>query len=64
MPREVTDPEEFMRLAEGADECRVKKVDGETKLKVRARGFLYTIRLEAKAADELVAKLKCSKVEF
>jgi hypothetical protein len=63
LPREIGDAEEFMRLAEGAAECRVKRLGGETKLKVRAKGALYTIRLESKAADELAAKLKCVKVE-
>jgi hypothetical protein len=63
MPKEITSPEEFQKLAEKATECRVKRLGDETKLKIRTSKVLYTIRLDSKAADELALKLTCTKVE-
>jgi hypothetical protein len=64
MPKEITNADEFLKLAEKASECRVKKSGESTKLKLRTPGELYTIKLEAKAADALLAKITCEKVEL
>jgi hypothetical protein len=64
MPKEVKDAEEFIKLSEKATECRVKKLGDVTKLKLRTTSDLYTIKLEAKAAEELLAKLTCTKKDL
>ncbi len=64
MPKEITNADEFLKLAEKASECRVKKTGESTKLKLRTPKELYTMKLEAKAADELLAKITCAKVEL
>jgi hypothetical protein len=64
MPKEIKDPEEFIKLSEKASECRVKKLGEATKLKIRTPSDLYTIKLDATAADELLAKLTCEKREL
>lgn len=64
MPKEITNVDEFLKLSERASECRVKKSGESTKLKLRTPKDLYTIKLEAKAADELLAKISCAKVEL
>lgn len=63
MPTEITDPEEFTRLAENASECRVKRLEDIVKLKLRTRRQLYTIKLETGKAEELLKKLSCQIVE-
>jgi len=64
MPKEITNADEFLKLAEKASEGRGKKSGESTKLKLRTPGELYTIKLEAKAADALLAKITCEKVEL
>jgi hypothetical protein len=64
MPKEITSADEFLKLAEKASECRVKKAGESTKLKLRTTKDLYTIKLEAKAAEELLAKINCAKIEL
>jgi len=57
MPIEVFDKEEFVELSKDASECKVKKNKDNTKLKLRKGKYMYTIKLEPKAAEELVSKL-------
>jgi len=64
MPKEITDVDEFQKLSEKASECKVKRLGDVTKLKLRTSSTLYTIKLETKAADELLAKLTCAKNEL
>ncbi len=64
MPKEITNPDEFEKLSARASECRVKRLGDVTKLKLRTAGNLYTIKLEAKAADDLLAKITCTKTEL
>jgi len=64
MPKEITNANEFLKLSEKASECKVKKLGEVTKLKLRTHGYLFTIKLEAKAAEELLAKLTCPKTEL
>ena len=63
MPREIFDQDEFLALAEGASMCIVKRLDKETKLKLRTLRYLYTIKLESSEADELLGKIQCPKEE-
>ncbi|MCX6642435.1 MAG: 50S ribosomal protein L38e [Candidatus Bathyarchaeota archaeon] len=64
MPKEIINAEEFQKLAEKATECRIKKLGDQTKLKIRTASILYTIKLEAKAAEELLGKISCPKKEI
>jgi hypothetical protein len=64
MPKEITNVEEFQKLSDKASECKIKKLGDITKLKLRTASRLYTIKLEAKLADELLAKITCPKNEI
>ncbi|RLI26043.1 MAG: 50S ribosomal protein L38e [Candidatus Hecatellales archaeon] len=60
MPKEVFSEEEFFRLAERAEACRVKRLkNGLVKLKLRTRRYLYTFKVESGRAEEILRKLKC-----
>jgi hypothetical protein len=63
MPKEIFDEEEFLTLSEDASKCLVKRLDGETKLKLRSGRYLYTIVLEPSEADELLGRIQCPKEE-
>ncbi len=64
MPKEIFDADAFLVLAEKASKCLVKKLDGETKLKLRTSRYLYTITLEPSEADTLLGKIQCPKEEL
>ena len=63
MPKEIFDTEEFLALAEDASKCLVKRLDGETKLKLRTSRYLYTIKLDPSEADTLLGRIQCQKEE-
>ena len=63
MPAELSDVEEFIRISERADECRVKRLEDIVKLKLRTASKLYTIKLNADKAAEVLKQLKCEVVE-
>jgi large subunit ribosomal protein L38e len=64
MPVEVKDKEEFLELSEKATECRVKKNIDNTKLKLRTKKYLYTIKLDPTDAEELINRLNCRIIEI
>jgi large subunit ribosomal protein L38e len=64
MPIEVVDKEEFLELSRSASECKVKRNRDNTKLKLRTGRYLYTIKLEAGEAEELISKLGCPTVQI
>jgi phenylalanyl-tRNA synthetase beta subunit len=63
MPSQISDVEEFVRISERAEECRVKRLEDVVKLKLRTPSKLYTIRLNAEEAAEVLKRLKCEVVE-
>jgi len=63
MPAEIGDVEEFVRISERAEECRVKRLEDVVKLKLRTPNRLYTIKLDAEKAAEVLKRLKCEVVE-
>jgi DNA-binding Lrp family transcriptional regulator len=63
MPKEITDIEEFVRLSEMALACRVKRLEDVVKLKLRTPSLLYTIKLEAPQAEEVLKRIKCEVQE-
>ncbi len=64
MPKEILDPEEFLALAEKASECRIKRLGDVTKIKLRTRRQLYTLKIDSSKAGELLEKIRCPKKEF
>ena len=63
MPAEVNDEEEFLRIAERAMECRVKRLRDIVKLKLRTPGELYTIKVNPEKAAEMLKQIRCEVVE-
>ncbi|KYH37671.1 MAG: Ribosomal L38e protein family protein [Candidatus Bathyarchaeota archaeon B24] len=59
MPEEVFDVEKFVELSSHASECRVKRLGDLVKLKLRTKRRLYTIKLQAKDAEEVLKRIKC-----
>ena len=73
MPVEIKNLEEFRKIAERAVECRVKKVRPRgkkeekkeiVKIKARTKRYLYTIKVEADKADEIVSGLPCKRIVY
>ena len=63
MPREIFDVEEFIRISERADHCRVKRLKDIVKLKLRTPRMLYTIKVTPSQAEEIIKRLNCRIVE-
>lgn len=64
MPQEIKDADEFLKLAEKAEVCRVKRRGEEVKLKLRGKSRLYTLLITSSEAAELIKKIKCDVVEL
>jgi len=63
MPAQISDVDEFVRISERAEECRVKRLEDVVKLKLRTPSRLYTMKLNAEEAAEVLKRLKCEVVE-
>ena len=63
MPAQISDVDEFVRISERAEECRVKRLEDVVKLKLRTPGKLYTIKLNAEQAAEVIKRVKCEIIE-
>jgi len=63
MPVEISNVEEFVRISERAQECRVKRLEDVVKLKLRTPSKLYTIKLDTERAAEVLRQVKCQVVE-
>jgi len=59
MPSEITDVEKFVSMSAKAKECQVKRLKDGVKLKLRMPGQLFTLKIEAIRADEIIKKLQC-----
>lgn len=64
MPIEVFDVDEFVKLSESAEVCRIKRVESFVKLKLKTRGRLYTLKLEPSEAEGVIERLRCGLVEI
>ncbi|MFZ8782363.1 MAG: 5'-nucleotidase [Desulfurococcaceae archaeon] len=66
MPKEVKNPEEFVRISERAVECRVVKLEDEgvAKVKARTKRYLYIIKIPLSQLEEFIKKLKCQNIKF
>ena len=63
MPREVSDMKEFIQLSTNARECRVRRSGKHVKLKLRTPKELFTIKLEANKAEEVIKNIECEIIE-
>ena len=63
MPSEITDVDEFIRISERAEECRVKRLEDVVKLKIKTPSRLFTIKLKADEAGQILKQLRCEIVE-
>jgi len=63
MPVTVSDVQEFLRLAEVARECRIKRLGDVVKLKLRLRRRLYVMKISKDEAEKVLSQLKCKVVE-
>ncbi|KNC51009.1 60S ribosomal protein L38 [Thecamonas trahens ATCC 50062] len=70
MPREIKSIKKFLHIAARKDarKCRIKKVGGVVKFKVRCSKYLYTIRVDpdqaARLKDTLPSQLEVSTINF
>ena len=64
MPIEIKNEEEFLKIAEKAIECRVKRSTrkGVAKVKARTKRYLYTYKIPLDKVEEFLKRLKCSKI--
>ena len=58
MPVEIRDVKEFIKLADRATECIVRRSEDGVKLKLRA-GRLFTLKVKPEEADDIVKQIKC-----
>lgn len=63
MPTELTDVEEFVKIADRASECRVKRTEENVKLKLRTPGQLFIIKLDTENAEQVLKRIRCQIVE-
>ncbi|MEM1562485.1 MAG: 50S ribosomal protein L38e [Candidatus Bathyarchaeia archaeon] len=61
MPAEIFDVKKFIELSEKASYCIVKKLKKENivKLKLRTKKMLYTLKVDAAKAEEILKQIKC-----
>jgi ferritin-like protein len=59
MPSQITDVDKFVSMSAKAKQCQVKRLKDGVKLKLRTPGQLYTLKVEALRADEIIKKLQC-----
>ena len=63
MPKQIYDVDKFLDMTEDAEECRVKRGKNQVKLKLRTKGYLYTLIVEPQKAEEILEQVKCQVVE-
>ena len=63
MPKQIYDVDKFLEMTEDAEECRVKRGKDQVKLKLRTKGYLYTLIVEPQKAEEILEQVKCQVVE-
>jgi len=64
LPREILSEEEFFAVLERAEECRVKRLPDEVKLKLRTPRYLYTYKTDPSTAERLIAGLKIPVIDI
>jgi len=64
MPVEIYDKDEFVRISERAIRCTIKRLGDYVKIKLKTKRRLYTIKVKAEEAKELISKLKIKCTEL
>lgn len=64
MPRQLFSKDELLRLAKGAEQCRVVRRGDRVKIKIRRSRYLYTYVTNASEADTLLRQIDVEKVEL
>ncbi|MFX0095307.1 MAG: 5'-nucleotidase [Candidatus Hodarchaeota archaeon] len=63
MPKEIFEKEKFIELSKEASLCMVKTLGDITKLKLRTKKYLYTIKLSSDEVDDLLKEISCETRE-
>ncbi|MFX1340798.1 MAG: hypothetical protein ACFFDK_19465 [Promethearchaeota archaeon] len=64
MPKEIFDEEKFLKLAEFAVHCRVKRIKDTVKLKLRTKKTLFTLKTSPESAERLLRQINCQVIEL
>jgi hypothetical protein len=64
MPKQISSVDEFKRLTNSAELCKVVKRRDKVKLKLKTPKMLYTYITNAAEAEELLKGLKIETREF
>jgi len=64
MPRQVFSKEEFLKLADGAQECLVVKRKGKVKIKLLRSRMMYVHVASEQEADGILKSIKIDKTEL
>ncbi len=59
MPVEIFNVDEFIKIAERAKYCNIKRLEREVKLKLRTPRKLFTLKVNPTKAEEIIKKLSC-----
>lgn len=63
MPTEIDNIEDFIKLSQKVEDCRIKRLGDIVKLKIKTSGRLYTLKLEKGKAEGIIKRLKCKTAE-
>jgi hypothetical protein len=64
MPKQITDPDELLKLSENAIEARIKRLKDIVKIKIRTPKYLYVMKAEPSVAEEILKRVRCNIVEI
>lgn len=63
MPKEITDPDELLKLSETAIEARIKRLKDIVKIKIRTPKYLYVMKAAPDVAEEILKRVRCNIIE-
>lgn len=64
MPKQIANIEEFKKLTDKANECRVVRRGDKVKLKLRTKETLYVLAASKEEADGFLKGLKIKTLEL
>ncbi|WP_287585615.1 hypothetical protein [Candidatus Borrarchaeum sp.] len=63
LPKQITDPDEILKLSENAIEARIKRLKDIVKIKIRTPKYLYVMKAAPEVAEEILKRVRCEIVE-
>jgi hypothetical protein len=63
LPKQITDPDELLKLSENAIEARIKRLKDIVKIKIRTLKYLYVMKAAPEVAEEILKRVRCEIVE-